>query len=305
MRKCAFCGARNDQNDSFCIACGLAQITGPDGKPQITPKRLTERRQVGSVARLARPVMQWVAIAMAAVAVFTLGFVMGKATSGNAETDLVTTQPTPTTEHAGAVTRGTDETGAAVETTAAPGPATTAPATTTTTTTTTEPPFTYTDVPADYQYTPEIQALLDDGVVSPCAPPDGTEFCPDDFLTREALASVFAQMFRYDDPGDADLFVDDADSPFQSEIQAIAIAGITRGCNPPDDTKFCPKDLVTRGQLATFLDRALDLPPPAMSTTSATTTGRFTNQPSRGWRRPGSCKAARPGTPPSSAPTTR
>jgi hypothetical protein len=203
--------------------------------------------------------MQWVAIAMAAVAVFTLGFVMGKATSGNAETDLVTAQTTTTGEHTGAVTRGTDETGAAVETTAASGPTTTAP--TTTTTTTTEPPFTYTDVPADYQYAPEIQALLDDGVVSPCAPPDGTEFCPDDFLTREALASVFAQMFRYDDPGDADLFVDDADSPFQSEIQAIAIAGITKGCNPPDNTKFCPRDLVTRGQLATFLDRALDLPP--------------------------------------------
>jgi hypothetical protein len=36
--------------------------------------------------------------------------------------------------------------------------------------------------------------------------------------------------------------------------------GITTGCST-DPPLFCPNDTVTRGQMATFLDRALDLPP--------------------------------------------
>ena len=35
--------------------------------------------------------------------------------------------------------------------------------------------------------------------------------------------------------------------------------GITSGCST-DPPLFCPNDPVTRGQMATFLDRALDLP---------------------------------------------
>jgi hypothetical protein len=234
----------------LCKSCGLPQITGPDETPQITPKKLTERRHIDSAARLAKPVLQWTGIALAAVVVFAVGFVIGKRASGDTVADIVTAQTTTTADQA---TQATNET------TSTPKSTTTA-TTTTTTTTTTEPPFTYNDVPADHEYASEIQALLDAGVVSPCTPPDGTEFCPNEFLTREALASMFAQMFQYDDPGDTDLFLDDNESPFQPEIQAIAVAGITKGCNPPDDTEFCPNGLVTRGQLATFLDRALELP---------------------------------------------
>jgi hypothetical protein len=54
-------------------------------------------------------------------------------------------------------------------------------------------------------------------------------------------------------------FYDDDDSMFQLNIEAIAAAGITRGCNPPFGDMFCPKDLVTRGAMAAFLVRALGL----------------------------------------------
>jgi hypothetical protein len=30
------------------------------------------------------------------------------------------------------------------------------------------------------------------------------------------------------------------------------------GCNPPDNTNFCPDQHVTRGELAVFLKRILD-----------------------------------------------
>jgi hypothetical protein len=57
-------------------------------------------------------------------------------------------------------------------------------------------------------------------------------------------------------PTDIDYFTDDGDSPFEDHINRIAEAGITVGCNPPDNDKFCPDDAVTRGQMAAFLKRA-------------------------------------------------
>lgn len=42
-------------------------------------------------------------------------------------------------------------------------------------------------------------------------------------------------------------------------IQAIADAGITTGCNPPTNDNYCPKDTVTREQMASFLARTAGL----------------------------------------------
>jgi glucose/arabinose dehydrogenase len=55
-------------------------------------------------------------------------------------------------------------------------------------------------------------------------------------------------------------FVDDDGSVHEGSIEAIAAAGITRSCNPPVGDRFCPSDPVTRGQMAAFLSRALELP---------------------------------------------
>ena|SRR5690606_26053027 len=55
-------------------------------------------------------------------------------------------------------------------------------------------------------------------------------------------------------------FQDVPDSnPFAADIEWLASEGITRGCNPPQNTRFCPNDPVTRGQMAAFLVRALGL----------------------------------------------
>jgi len=51
--------------------------------------------------------------------------------------------------------------------------------------------------------------------------------------------------------------VDDDGSIFEAGINAIAKAGVTRGCNPPATTLFCPDGYVTRGQMAAFLTRSL------------------------------------------------
>jgi 2',3'-cyclic-nucleotide 2'-phosphodiesterase (5'-nucleotidase family) len=54
-------------------------------------------------------------------------------------------------------------------------------------------------------------------------------------------------------------FVDDDGDVHETNIEVIAAAEITRGCNPPDNDEFCPDDPITRGQMAAFLNRALNL----------------------------------------------
>jgi len=54
-------------------------------------------------------------------------------------------------------------------------------------------------------------------------------------------------------------FVDDDGNVHEGNVEAIAAAGITYGCNPPVNDRYCPESGVTRGQMAAFLVRALGL----------------------------------------------
>jgi hypothetical protein len=65
------------------------------------------------------------------------------------------------------------------------------------------------------------------------------------------------------------VFTDDDGSIFEGDNEWISAAGITRGCNPPRNDRYCPADTVTRGQMAAFLVRARNLP--------ASTTDFFTD----------------------------
>jgi Domain of unknown function (DUF4397)/S-layer homology domain len=55
-------------------------------------------------------------------------------------------------------------------------------------------------------------------------------------------------------------FSDDNSSVHANNIDLIALLGITKGCNPPENSQFCPDREVTRGEMAAFLARALNLP---------------------------------------------
>lgn len=45
------------------------------------------------------------------------------------------------------------------------------------------------------------------------------------------------------------------DNVFSTDIAWLADAGVTKGCNPPANTEFCPGDEVTREQMAAFMHR--------------------------------------------------
>lgn len=58
---------------------------------------------------------------------------------------------------------------------------------------------------------------------------------------------------------DSGTFIDDDGNIHEANIEAIAAAGITRGCNPPTNDHFCPDRSVTRAEMAAFIIRALGL----------------------------------------------
>ncbi|MDJ0790420.1 MAG: DUF5011 domain-containing protein [Acidimicrobiia bacterium] len=117
-------------------------------------------------------------------------------------------------------------------------------------------PFTDDD---DSIFENDIEALYASGITRGCNPPANTRFCPDQFLTRGQAAAFFVRAFGYVDNGGGDLFIDDDDSIFENDIDKLATAGVTRGCNPPANTEFCPENRITRYQIAAFLARALGL----------------------------------------------
>lgn len=109
----------------------------------------------------------------------------------------------------------------------------------------------------------DINALAAAGITRGCNPPTNDRFCPTRSVTRGEMAAFLVRAYGYG-PGASDQFTDDDNSVFEADIDALASAGVTRGCNPPANDRFCPHQPVTRAQMASFLVRAegLDAPTP-------------------------------------------
>ncbi len=103
----------------------------------------------------------------------------------------------------------------------------------------------------------DIERLAAAGITRGCNPPANDRFCPDANVTREQMAAFLVRALGYTDNGGGDLFIDDDGSIFEDNIDRLGTAGVTRGCNPPVNDRFCPGANVTRGQMAAFLHRAL------------------------------------------------
>ena len=103
----------------------------------------------------------------------------------------------------------------------------------------------------------DIEWLADQGITKGCNPPVNDKFCPNDNVTRGQMAAFLVRALGYTDNGGGDLFIDDDGSIFENDIDRLGTAGVTKGCNPPVNDRFCPDDFVTRGQMAAFLHRAL------------------------------------------------
>jgi hypothetical protein len=102
----------------------------------------------------------------------------------------------------------------------------------------------------------DIEKLAAAGITKGCNPPENDRFCPGDRVRREVMAAFLVRALGYVDDGGGDLYDDDNASIFEADIDKLATAGVTKGCDPPANDHFCPTQNVTRGQMAAFLHRA-------------------------------------------------
>jgi hypothetical protein len=100
----------------------------------------------------------------------------------------------------------------------------------------------------------DIGRLVAAGIFVSCNGAD-TLFCPDQPLAREVTARFLVEAFEYEASA-VDWFVDDDDSPYEDDINANIAVGVTRGCNPPTNDRYCRLRIVTRGEMAAFFHRA-------------------------------------------------
>ncbi len=105
----------------------------------------------------------------------------------------------------------------------------------------------------DSVFEADIERLAAAGITKGCNPPVNDEYCPDARVTRAQMAAFLVRALGYTDDGGGDLFLDDDYSIFEADIDRLATVGVTQGCNPPINDRFCPEQYVTRGQMAAFL----------------------------------------------------
>ena len=100
----------------------------------------------------------------------------------------------------------------------------------------------------------EIEWLFAARITGGCSE---TRFCPSGVVRRAEMASFLSRALALP-ATTTDRFTDDEDSKHEDNINRLAAAGITRGCSL---TRYCPLTEMSRAQMASFLARALRLPP--------------------------------------------
>ncbi len=102
-------------------------------------------------------------------------------------------------------------------------------------------------------FSESIKWLNATGITEGCGP---RRFCPDARVTRGQMAAFLVRALHLPAPPRPKVFVDTRGHLFEGAIARLAHAGITVGCNPPTNNRFCPDSDVTRGEMAAFLVRA-------------------------------------------------
>jgi beta propeller repeat protein len=114
----------------------------------------------------------------------------------------------------------------------------------------------FTDVPADYWAYGEIERLAELGVVQGCTLVPA-RYCPSDLVTRSQMAVFVVRALGLPavfppTPSFADV---PAEQYAYGWVEALKTIGVTRGCQSQPPLLYCPEVVVTRDQMAVFIQR--------------------------------------------------
>lgn len=102
-------------------------------------------------------------------------------------------------------------------------------------------------------FKPEIEWLVGEKIAAGCS---ATRYCPVNAVTRAQMASFLKRAMNLP-AAPRDYFWDDNASMHQDDINRLTASGVAGGCG---EGRYCPNASVNRGQMASFLARALGLP---------------------------------------------
>ncbi|MDE0287277.1 MAG: S-layer homology domain-containing protein, partial [bacterium] len=134
-------------------------------------------------------------------------------------------------------------------------------------------PARFADVDPDTWWAPYVEKLSQLRVTMGCST-GPARYCPHEPVTRSQMASFLVRAFDLE-PVPYAAFDDTRGHTNEADISSLAAAGITAGCST-EPARYCPDAPVTRGQMATFLARALELVPLPDTTVDTRSRERFT-----------------------------
>ena len=112
----------------------------------------------------------------------------------------------------------------------------------------------FTDLDPAVWWTPYVERMAELEITQGCTA-SPARYCPDAVVTRGQMATFLTRAFDLE-TGPPAGFTDTKGHRRAEAIDALAAARITTGCG---GNRYCPDQPVTRGQMATFLARALNL----------------------------------------------
>jgi len=101
-----------------------------------------------------------------------------------------------------------------------------------------------------------INKIAAAGITQGCG---SRSYCPNETVSREQMAAFLVRAYNLGGSTSGDPFVDDNNSLFEDHIERLRANGVTKGCNPPTNNRFCPTQPVRRDEMATFIARASGL----------------------------------------------
>ena len=109
----------------------------------------------------------------------------------------------------------------------------------------------FADVDASHPHAAFVERFAEIGVTRGCG--DGTNFCPDEEVTRAHMAVFLSRAYGLPEGPDPNFSDVPSDAWYAADVAKLTASGITTGCG--DGSGFCPDQDTTRAHMATFLHR--------------------------------------------------